>query len=120
MENHHFYGKTMENHHFQWENYGNSPFLIGKLWKITMLSMGKSTISTGPFSIANCNSHYQRVNETFIKWRQMMECPLPCLIAVYDCDFQSCLGNCKFPIPGMHIPIILVIVFAQTSVSFLY
>jgi len=24
-------------------------------WKITMLSMGKSTISTGPFSIATCN-----------------------------------------------------------------
>ena len=29
-------------------------------WKITMLSMGKSTISTGPFSIAMRN--YQRVS----------------------------------------------------------
>ena len=26
----------------------------GELWKITMLFMGKSSISTGPFSIANC------------------------------------------------------------------
>jgi len=23
----------MENHHVQWENYGKSPFLMGKLWK---------------------------------------------------------------------------------------
>ena len=33
---------TMENHHFQWENHN-------LLWKLTMLSMGKSTISTGPW-----------------------------------------------------------------------
>jgi hypothetical protein len=31
----------------------NHPVNVNKkLWKITMLSMGKSTISTGPFSIA--------------------------------------------------------------------
>ena len=39
----------MENHHFSWVNYGKSQFSIGKLWKITMLSMGKSTISMGHF-----------------------------------------------------------------------
>ena len=29
-------GKTMENHHFWWDNYGTSPFLVGKLWNITI------------------------------------------------------------------------------------
>ena len=40
----------LENDHFEWENYGQSPF-----------SMGKSTISTGPFSIAMAMFVYQRV-----------------------------------------------------------
>jgi hypothetical protein len=30
------------------------PFLMGKLWKDPPFFMGTSTISTGPFSIANC------------------------------------------------------------------
>ena len=37
-----------------------------KQWKITMLSMGKSTISTGPFSMSQTVSHYQRL--VFSKW----------------------------------------------------
>jgi hypothetical protein len=47
MENHHFTmgklweitilkGQTMGNHHFQWVNYGKSPYLMGKLRKITI------------------------------------------------------------------------------------
>jgi hypothetical protein len=37
------------------KNYGKHWKTIWKkLWKITMLFMGKLTISTGPFSIANC------------------------------------------------------------------
>jgi len=38
-----------------WEKgdlYGKSPFLMGKLWKDPPCLMGKSTISTGPCSIA--------------------------------------------------------------------
>ena len=31
----------MENHNFSWENYGKSPFLMGKLWKDPPLLMGK-------------------------------------------------------------------------------
>ena len=49
--------KTMENHHFSWENHG-------KLWKITMLLMGKSTISMAIF-----NSKllvYQRVSMVYL------------------------------------------------------
>jgi hypothetical protein len=42
----------VENQHFEWVN---QLFLWFSLWKISMLLMGnKSTISTGPFSIANC------------------------------------------------------------------
>jgi len=26
----------MENRHFSWENYGKSPFFMGKRWKITI------------------------------------------------------------------------------------
>ena len=33
-----FNGKTMENHHSELENYGKSPFSMGKLWKITMFN----------------------------------------------------------------------------------
>ena len=46
-------------------NYGKSQFFMGKtnitMERSTMLLMGKLTISTGPCSIANCYSHYQRV-----------------------------------------------------------
>ena len=51
----------MENYGKLWKciNYGKNcgkhwKTIWKKLWKITMLFMGKLTISTGPFSIANC------------------------------------------------------------------
>ena len=31
----------MENHHYLWENYGKSPFLMGKLWKDPPFLLGK-------------------------------------------------------------------------------
>ena len=54
-----FNGKTMENHHVLWENYGKSPCVIGKLWKITMFNgktMGKSPGVMGKlWKITMCN-----------------------------------------------------------------
>ena len=53
----------MENHHFSWENYGKSPFFMGKLWKITIFhgeTMENHHFSwvnqrtKWPCSIANC------------------------------------------------------------------
>ena len=55
----------MENHNFSWENYGKSPFLMGKLWKDPPFLMGKlwkdpplfswvNQLFLSPFSIAKC------------------------------------------------------------------
>ena len=52
----------MENHHFWWDNDGKLPFL-----------MGKSTISTGPFSMANCNRLPEGTPNDRWKYESMMK-----------------------------------------------
>jgi len=53
-----FTKSELDNHHFWWENYGKSPFLMGKLWKVTIFNR-INKLFLWPFSIAMLN--YQRV-----------------------------------------------------------
>ena len=46
-----FTKSELDNHHFWWENYGKSPFLMGKLWKVTIFNR-KNKLFLWPFSIA--------------------------------------------------------------------